>query len=291
MGELAPPAPPARLRARVTLEATPAAYTVRSGEAVVTISRATGRITRAAVQGRTVLVGGPKLMLLPLSNASGGDGGTAGNDFRAGIEPFSPVCRGWSCAGVDARTDSDGGATITVGGAYTEATGTVTYRFPPEGGLRIAYRFQMQPEVNPRQWGITLYAPADMDRVSWLRHTAWTAYPSDHIGRPVGAARANPGPQDTERNPTGPWALDRAPLGSADFRSTRAGILRAALREPTGLGCAVISNGAQAVRAFVDGPRIGLLVADYNTGGADGFFATHYAAERRPPPPRRHHQR
>ncbi len=38
----------------------------------------------------------------------------------------------------------------------------------------------------------------------------------------------------------------------------------------------------QSVRAWVDGGHIRLLVAAFNTGGSDSFFAPHYAAERRP---------
>jgi hypothetical protein len=42
------------------------------------------------------------------------------------------------------------------------------------------------------------------------------------------------------------------------------------------------ADGHQSVRAFVDGERTGLLVAGFHTGGGDGFFATHLAAERKP---------
>jgi beta-galactosidase len=44
----------------------------------------------------------------------------------------------------------------------------------------------------------------------------------------------------------------------------------------------VSPDASQSVRAWVDGDRIRLLVAGFNTGGNDHFFDTHYAAERRP---------
>ncbi len=277
------PAPTAtRATVAVRLEETPAAFTVHSGGAMVTIDRTTGVITQATAGRRTVLCGGPTLMLLPLSNASGGDGGVAGNDFRAGIAPFNPVCEGWSPTSVDAREEADGGVTVTVRGAYAEASGATTLRFPREGGLRAAYRYQVSRAVDPRQWGLVFYAPAALDQLGWSRRGLWTTYPADHIARLAGTARANPGPQDAAGAPRGPWSADRTPLGTADFRGTKSGILRASLRGKDGIGFAVASDGSQAVRAFVDGQRIGLLVAEFNTGGADGFFAGHYASERKP---------
>ena len=44
----------------------------------------------------------------------------------------------------------------------------------------------------------------------------------------------------------------------------------------------VLSDGHQSVRAFVADGRAGLLVTGFHTGGGDGFFATHLAAERKP---------
>lgn len=277
-----PSATAARSTFAVRLDETPAAFTVRSGGAVVTIDRATGQITQATSAGRTVLCGGPTLMLLPLSNASGGDGGVAGNDYRAGIPPYNPVCEGWTPASVEAQREADGGVMVTVRGAYAEASGEMTFRFPREGGLRVGYRYQVSREVSPRQWGLVFYAPTGLDQLDWQRRGLWTTYPADHIARLAGTARADAGPQDAAAAPRWTWAADRTPLGSADFRGTKAGILQASLRGRDGIGFAVASDGSQAVRAFVDGPRIGLLVADYNTGGADGFFAGHYAAERKP---------
>jgi hypothetical protein len=49
-----------------------------------------------------------------------------------------------------------------------------------------------------------------------------------------------------------------------------------------GYGLSPRAEGVKAMRAFVDGKRIGLLVAGFNTGGADPFFAPHYASERKP---------
>lgn len=77
------------------------------------------------------------------------------------------------------------------------------------------------------------------------------------------------------------WSLDAAGLGGNDFSSTKVGVHEALLADRSSRLC-VISDAHQSVRAFRVGERTGLLIAGFHTGGGDGFFATHFAAERRP---------
>lgn len=84
------------------------------------------------------------------------------------------------------------------------------------------------------------------------------------------------------RRPAWPWARDENDLGSNDFRATRANVRWARLVDSGVSGLGVVSDGTQAVRAWLDGERVRLLVAGFDTGGADMFLASHYAAERRP---------
>jgi hypothetical protein len=77
--------------------------------------------------------------------------------------------------------------------------------------------------------------------------------------------------------------VDANALGTNDFRSTKARIREAGLSAPDGRTWRVASaDASQSVRTWVDGDRIRVLVAGFNTGGFDQFFATHYSAERRP---------
>jgi hypothetical protein len=57
--------------------------------------------------------------------------------------------------------------------------------------------------------------------------------------------------------------------------------LEASLASTRGKIC-MASDGHQSVRAFVDGGRTGLFVTGFHTGGGDGFFSAHFAAERQP---------
>jgi beta-galactosidase len=120
--------------------------------------------------------------------------------------------------------------------------------------------------------------------LAWKRIGPWSVYPDDHIGRPEGTARAVvPGAEFKYRvPPKNAWKDDMTELGSADFRSTKAEILWSALTSPEGRGLLAVSDGRHATRAFLDKDRVGFLVADFNTGGGDLFFAGHHKVFDRP---------
>ena len=44
----------------------------------------------------------------------------------------------------------------------------------------------------------------------------------------------------------------------------------------------LVSDGTRSARAFLDGNRVGWLLADFNTGGGDLFFAAHHRMDDRP---------
>jgi hypothetical protein len=69
-------------------------------------------------------------------------------------------------------------------------------------------------------------------------------------------------------------------MGCNDFRATRKSIYFARLMNKNGLGLEVDSNGRQHTRAWIDADLCHLLIADYDTGGADIFLARHYEKER-----------
>ncbi|HUC84765.1 MAG TPA: hypothetical protein VL970_06210, partial [Candidatus Acidoferrales bacterium] len=115
-----------------------------------------------------------------------------------------------------------------------------------------------------------------------------SCYPADHIGRPVGQARANPNSNTNivhlAAAPEHSWSADSTALGTADFRSSKTHILSASLRAPNGCGLALNSDGSQTTRAFVAGDCIGWLIAAINAGGGDSFFAPHFGPDQHPLP-------
>jgi hypothetical protein len=135
----------------------------------------------------------------------------------------------------------------------------------------------MKVPLTPRQVGLVFDVPRALDTLSWRRRAQWSVYPDDHVGRPLGTAKAFPGTPvlataSPHVRPTWPWCDDCTPMGSNDFRATRCNVLNAALTA-SGIGSLrVLSDGRQHVRAWVDGDTIHLLVADLTNEGCPACF-------------------
>jgi len=229
--------------------------------------RGTGQIRQAVIKGKTVLTGGPVLMILPEKP------GLLLSGFpnpKPVDSPFNETCHDWKVDKVTASQSQDG-VEIVVDGRYEEADGQYRLSIDGAGTMSIDYQFTTKAEIFARQIGIVLYTPKSCDSLAWKRKGLWSVYPDDHIGRLEGVARAfrEPGfPKvDIRTAPPWPWSLDSNAMGTKDFRATRRGILWASLTDSDGNGIVAKSDGSQHMRAFVDGERIGLLIADYSIGG------------------------
>ncbi len=281
IGEVAPPPPPFRPAVDgerpLELEETESTLTVRGSGFRWVFDRATGAVLGAEVGGIAVLAGGPVLMVLPQTS------GACTTDFRSDVAPFNDVCKDWSADGVTMERDADS-VTLTARGSYAEAEGRYSVRIEGTGRAEFAYEFKLRTQMNPRQYGLVVYLPAAFDTLSWSRRGLWTTYPEDHIGRPLGTAQAYwPGREPIFRRPPAwDWKDDQNALGSNDFRSTKANVLWAVLSASGGQGLMLVSDGRHAARAFLDGARVGWLVADFTTGGGDIFFAPHHRMDDRP---------
>ena len=231
----------------------PAAQPVNACDVVWDIDSTTGQLKTGSIKGRTILVGSPAFMLLPLQS-----------------EACAPVDLGvWKPLNNLAGTNVSGSVTL----------------LPSGNVLRIKYDFISKIAVNPRQWGLVLHLIRTCDTLMWRRAAQWSLYPPGHIGRPEGIAHAQAAmdvPPYPAREPGHPWPADPTVLGGNDFASTKAFVHEASLKDRDGYGLRVVSDGHQAVRAFVDGDRIGLLVTGFHTGGGDTFFNPHFAQERQP---------
>ncbi len=281
IGEVVPTPPPFRTlaaqKSRLELKEDTTTFTVSGDGFSWTFDRMTGTVRRAEVRGVPVLVGGPALMILPQTS------GPCVPDFRADVEPFNSVCSGWAAKSVTASKD-DGAVTLTVKGATSEAQGGYSVRIDGEGRAEYSYEFKVRARTDPRQYGLVVYLPRSFDTLSWSRRGQWTSYPENHIGRPLGTAKAlSPGREpDFRKPPSWDWKDDQNGLGSNDFRSTKANVLWAVLSGPGGEGGMLVSDGRHASRAFLDGEHVGWLIADFSTGGGDIFFAPHHKMDDHP---------
>jgi hypothetical protein len=146
------------------------------------------------------------------------------------------------------------------------------------GNIEITYNFTYNgPDVTAREVGVSLDVPLDCDRLEWNRKAEWSYYPEDHIGRPVGAAKAHPGVAQTVPPGNRPFSLDDHPWGCNDFRSAKRNIYWASLTDSGGSGIKVISDGTQHIRATLSTYSISLKVLDYYGGSATGTGEWDYA--------------
>jgi hypothetical protein len=265
---------------RLQLETDAATFKISGQQFSCEVNRQNGQLGNLRLGGQTLLVGGPGLMILPLEN-----GPCEPRDLTQ-FGACNQLCNNSRASSVTAKPTEDGGVSVKVADECDDAKGNYTLTFEPDGRLDLDYSFRALKAVNPRQAGMVFFLPRDCDTLRWERRAEWSAYPPDHIGRPVGEARANAN-QITNfcalvSAPKGPWSQDANMLGTADFRSTKSRLCAASLQNPRGAGIFLQADGAQSARAFVDGDRIGWLVACINAGGAEGFFATHHAGDRHP---------
>jgi hypothetical protein len=281
IGEVLPPAPPFRPlvpeAGPVELQEDAATLTVKGGDFSWAFDRKTGALLRAVANGVPILSGGPALMILPQIS------GACTTDYRHDVEPFNDGCKSWAAESVSAAKGADA-VTVTVRGAYAEASGWYAVRIDGAGRAELSYEFKVRAKTNPRQYGLVVYLPRSFNTLGWSRRAQWTAYPENHIGRPLGTAKAMwPDRAPVfRREPGWDWKDDQNALGSNDFRSTKANILWAVLSRPEGEGLMLSSDGRHAARAFLDGDRVGWLIADFSTGGGDIFFAPHHKMDDRP---------
>jgi hypothetical protein len=238
------------------------------------ISRQTGQIVKATRKGQPVLVGGPVLMVLPTKDYPITPGFP--DPRPQSFDILNTLCSEWKAMSVSA-TQTGGAVEIVVAGQYKEAAGSYTIRIDGDGAATVSYRFTYTTteKITARQIGMVFYAPRACDTLTWKRKAQWSVYPEDHVGRPEGVAKALPDPSLVKKagswmevayreKPAWPWFMDANALGTRDFRATRLNILRASLRDFSGAGITVSSEGTQHTRSFLDGNRIGLLVAWYS---------------------------
>jgi hypothetical protein len=251
------------------------------------ISRQTGQVVKATRKGQTVLVGGPVLMVLPTMDFPMTPGFP---DARPqSFDVLNTQCSEWKATSVSA-TQAAGAVEIVVAGEYKQAAGGYTIRIEGDGDAAVSYRFTYTAaeKIAARQIGMVFYTPRSCDTLTWKRKSQWSVYPEDHVGRPEGTAKALPDPGLVSKagswmevayreKPTWPWFMDANALGTRDFRATRRNVLRASLKDSAGRGITVISDGRQHTRSFLDGNRVGLLVACYsgpalNTSWLHGLY-------------------
>ncbi|MBE7559560.1 hypothetical protein HS125_11635 [bacterium] len=208
-----------------------------------------GQLRRVMAYGRHLLFDYPRLHILPTRDA----------------ERPIPVVRSWAVSRYSVKIEGDN-AIVTLEGRYDDFDGVYQFTITPSAQVVAHYRFTYSGEdMRARELGWRLDLPRDCDLLQWRREGEFTAYPDDHIGRTLGAARPFPH-HDNNMPPAWPWSEDPSPMGCNDFRSTKRNIHWVSLRFPEGPGVLVLSDGRQHARAMMCTDRLSLHVNDWYGG-------------------------
>ncbi len=225
----------------------------------------------------------PVPMVLEL-NGSGGASGPAGSTLANRIDPDTPV-EDWAWT-PDASSKGKGARWTGEGDC---GTGELEIIPQKDNKLLVRYAVTLNKDANPRQWGLVWTLPRSFDTMDWKRVAHWSWYPEDQLGRPNGKVKAEPivreWVEEPGKEPRHAWKDDANALGCNDFIATKMNIRRVLMQNEQGRGFAFwpsTDGPPQALRAWVSPEGIRVLMAGFNTGGADHFFATHYSGERRP---------
>ncbi len=165
--------------------------TIQGSDFHIVFSKATGLISEGVFRGKKIIEAGPFLNL--------------------GSTDLPP----WWLINV-AHSSTEDEVVISVKGDHVARHGSgpgmgteLEIRIDGQGLITTAYTLR-DPVKAANAVGISYVLTRSVDRLSWDRKPLWSAYPSDHIGRPQGTAQRQSGfaAQTYRHAPAGPWSQD-----------------------------------------------------------------------------------
>jgi len=214
------------------------------------VSGERGLLQYAVANGNTVLYDQPQIHILPMQGSSS----------------TLPQAITWSLDHPVDISEADGNVTITAQGHYPNLVGTYRTVIGPKGDVTVSYDFEYGgPEITAQEVGFRFEVPLRLDHLSWARKGELTWYPEGHIGSLTGDVPTHSG-RPPFVTPTWPFEEDDSPMGSNAYRSTKRNVIQATVREPSGYGWTIQSDGSQHLRAAVESDRIAVYVNDWYGG-------------------------
>lgn len=243
------------------------------------ISKSTGIITSVRKDDRELITQGPVFAVIPRNSEDGDKPNVAGETYQNDIYPLKGYPLYTIFANDIAVQKMNDSAQIKMEVVFSDnSRGHIVYTF---AGNRLKVNYEVEYKGNveyPYQYGMLLQLPKSMDRLSWLRKTAFTAYPENDIARPRGEARLNAthttGVEEWGVEPAGDWKDDATGLGSNDFRSSKRNIYQATLSDDAGNAVKAWGTGKQTSRSWLQDGSIQWLIADYCNNGSEPFYGS-----------------
>lgn len=247
----------------------------RGGQRFV-VSRTTGLIEFATLDGKTVINGSPTAAVVP----------TQQRNFKLQAK-FTLVNQmaDWQAEKVNIKAQ-DGTVQIVADGRYTLSAGRMTTTFDANGDVTVGAKliWDGKPDLNVFFTGITFPIDPALDTLVWRRDALWSAYPDHHIGRAAGVAPATGAPELTskrdnwngEDTKTWPWSQDLTSGVTRDFRSTKYRLYEGGLVDDAGAGIQLIGHGTHHLQAVPAGDDLdgNTFVREIHGEATPGFHLT-----------------
>lgn len=220
----------------------------------ISFDQTTGQIRRCVLNGVVSLVELPSIHVLPTAT------------------PLAqqPLRQHWHLDSMSIRTEGYQ-AFVSIKGRYPNLVGGYELKIDSNGGIETRSSFVYSgPDLLVRELGMQFSVPRTMQTLRWERNAEWGVYPAEHIGRPVGEAKAIY-PHSTTVPPTWPWSQDNTPMGSNDFRSTKRHVRLGWIGIQNGSGVQVLMDGIGSLRAWLETDRSTVTVNDFYGGTNVGW--------------------
>lgn len=262
---------------------------IGSNDSPVTVvfNKISGLITQVYSGETTLLRQGPVFCMVKMNSDDGGKPNLAGETYQNTMHPLRDYPNLTMYANdFKYRKDTNGNILVEIEAAYRNGDiGKLVYTFGKDNRIKVNYEITIAAdELHPRQYGLLLQLPKEMDMLNWKRKGEFTVYPEYDIARTEGTARLNANNlyevEEWGKTPKAAWKEDRNILGSIDFRSTKTQLLRGSLTNTKGQGITVYGNGTQAWRSWLQDECIQLLIADYSNTGSERFYGTPFTSGR-----------
>ena len=215
------------------------------------VSGERGLLQYAVADGEVILYDQPQIHVLPMEPSS----------------PAWPEAITWRLDRPVEISQENGQVVLTAQGHYPNLVGSYHTVVTPGGDVTISYDFEYSgPGISAQELGFRFEVPLRLDHVSWKRKGELSWYPEGHIGALSGDIQAHSG-RPGFLTPVWPYSEDDTPMGTNQYRSTKRNIFWATVRNESGAGWTITSDGSQHLRTTMESDRVAVFV-NYWYGGS-----------------------
>jgi beta-galactosidase/beta-glucuronidase/inosine-uridine nucleoside N-ribohydrolase len=167
--------PQSNANGALTVEESADKIVVKGSDFEIPFSKATGLITHATVNGRTIIEKGPFLHLdIQLNHLSADEAGEKNSRYILPENTWEKQTIEWTKKGDRIQ--------LTVSGRYGQVHTEIQILVSPSGKLNFDYSVSGEPNGYVHETGLQFYLPQSLDYLQWKRNGYWSYYPENAFG-------------------------------------------------------------------------------------------------------------